>query len=334
MRARVNLLTRHAYPLYTQHIGAQFSEKVELVENGDGGDWDLAIVFEGMSVPAALTVREGGLVFVSGEPPEIGIYPPGFLAQFDRVYSAKPGRHPDAVRIQHFNNWHFGYNGSEQSYRYDHAALRALPIPEKTRDISVVTSNLSYLPNHFKRLRLIERFRQRFGERIDFFGRPHRFVEYKDEALLPYRFHLCFENSGVPGLWTEKIADPILGYAVPIYAGAPDIEKFFPGAVIRLDLDDPAAAEAVVANVLDHAEEIYQARLPALIEARRRLIEEHDLTALILAELGRVQDASPRTVRLAPPQAFADFNWRELGSRMHRRMRTLATRAAYRLRGW
>ena len=50
--------------------------------------------------------------------------------------------------------------------------------------------------------------KQHFGDAIDFYGRGHNFIPFKDDALMPYRFHICIENCQVNDLWTEKLADP------------------------------------------------------------------------------------------------------------------------------
>lgn len=55
-----------------------------------------------------------------------------------------------------------------------------------------------------------------------------RAVGNKYEVLGQYQFALCFENCIYPGYITEKIFDCFLANCIPIYLGAPDIEKFIP----------------------------------------------------------------------------------------------------------
>ncbi len=50
----------------------------------------------------------------------------------------------------------------------------------------------------------------------------------KMEKLAEYKFVICFENAVFPGYVTEKIFDALVSGAVPIYMGAPDVEKFVP----------------------------------------------------------------------------------------------------------
>lgn len=99
------------------------------------------------------------------------------------------------------------------------------------------------------RLELISFFHQR-GE-LDLFGQgwtdlrnlPPRWRQVLTESFskappLPcenklatirgYRFCLCVENARFPGYVTEKLLDCLVAGVVPLYLGAPDIEKYFP----------------------------------------------------------------------------------------------------------
>lgn len=47
-------------------------------------------------------------------------------------------------------------------------------------------------------------------------------------TLAGYRFALCFENAAHPGYVTEKLFDAMFAGTVPVYLGAPDIERYVP----------------------------------------------------------------------------------------------------------
>lgn len=60
-------------------------------------------------------------------------------------------------------------------------------------------------------------------------------VVSKIETLKNYRFSVCFENArDIEGYITEKIFDSLFAGCIPIYWGAPDIEKWIP-APLYLD---------------------------------------------------------------------------------------------------
>ncbi|OFZ65884.1 MAG: hypothetical protein A2V79_06815 [Betaproteobacteria bacterium RBG_16_56_24] len=50
----------------------------------------------------------------------------------------------------------------------------------------------------------------------------------KLETISGYRFSICFENMAFAGYVTEKIVDCFVAGTVPLYLGAPDIEKIVP----------------------------------------------------------------------------------------------------------
>jgi len=55
-----------------------------------------------------------------------------------------------------------------------------------------------------------------------------KIVEDKLKTISFYKFSICFENVSYPGHITEKIIDCFVAGVIPIYLGAPDIEKFIP----------------------------------------------------------------------------------------------------------
>lgn len=327
-RPAVNILHRHDAALFGPHFNPA-RDGYDVTENGDfDQEWDLLIVFEALKVPATYKVRDGGLVFISGEPPEIGNHSHAFLRQFDAVFCAGASARvaPFVSSEQHFNNWHFGYSAARSAYRYDHRAIRDLPPPTKSLTLSTVTSNLNYMPMHIKRRAIVDRLSHDYAGRIGFFGRPHRYVEYKEDAILPYRFHLCIENCSVPDLWTEKIADAILGYAIPVYAGCPNIERYFPGATIMIDIDDYASARRTIDDILTDEEALYRQRFDALVAARRRLTDDFDISTLIGDRLRSTRSPETRSVLLTPEMDLPLARARDLLMRARRKMTTFAWR--------
>jgi hypothetical protein len=53
-------------------------------------------------------------------------------------------------------------------------------------------------------------------------------IRDKATALRRHRYALCFENTIFPGYITEKIFDCFSAGTIPIYLGAPDIERYVP----------------------------------------------------------------------------------------------------------
>ena len=53
-------------------------------------------------------------------------------------------------------------------------------------------------------------------------------VESKYRTLSKYLYAICFENMIMPGYLTEKLFDCFFSGTIPVYLGAPDIEKYVP----------------------------------------------------------------------------------------------------------
>ncbi|MFH1497951.1 MAG: hypothetical protein ABII82_09015, partial [Verrucomicrobiota bacterium] len=106
----------------------------------------------------------------------------------------------------------------------------------------------------------------------------------KAEAVDPFRYHIAVENHLAPHHWTEKLADAFLGFSLPFYFGCPDVAEYFPPeSYIPIDIFDPAGAERIIREAI--ARDEYTKRLPAILEARRLVLEKYgtfqQLAALI-----------------------------------------------------
>jgi hypothetical protein len=116
-------------------------------------------------------------------------------------------------------------------------------------------------------------------------------VDDKADAILPNRYHLAVENGAGPHAWTEKLADPFLCWAFPFYAGCDNVEKYFPAESFSyVDLDDPhKEAQRLVTEIQNGR---WQASLGAIGEARKRILEQHNLM-IQLSELTLAVAARP-----------------------------------------
>jgi Glycosyltransferase family 10 (fucosyltransferase) C-term len=154
--------------------------------------------------------------------------------------------------------------------------LVASRVSDKTKSISYIASNQTLLAGHRKRNALREFLLREAGDKIDIFGRGIRYIEDKWNALAPYRYSIAIENSNALDYWTEKLADCFLSWTVPLYDGCPNIEDYFPAdSLIRIDATDQMATVARIEALL-HCDE-WETRLPALQEARRRVLETHQM---------------------------------------------------------
>jgi len=169
--------------------------------------------------------------------------------------------------------WHVGRS-------YDQ--LKSEPLPsDKPRRLSWVTSGRAHLPGHRKRLAFLQRLRG--AVEFDLYGRGFGAIADKWAALAPYRYSVAFENSVLDDYFTEKVADPIMAGALPLYYGSANLERYLPsGAFLRFDPDDPL----VLDRIRDWtASDLWLERRPALEEAKALLLDRYNVWRVLAEEL-------------------------------------------------
>lgn len=102
----------------------------------------------------------------------------------------------------------------------------AAEIAEKPHNMSLIASPKAWLSGH-KLRHTIARWAQDQKLDVDLCGLAYRPLANKREGLLPYRYSVVIENGREYGYFTEKLLDALLCGTVPIYWGAPDVDKFF-----------------------------------------------------------------------------------------------------------
>ena len=219
-------------------------------------------------------------LLVTTEPSSIKYYGRGFLAQFGYVLTSQEHwaiPHPDPIFGQSGYRWFYGV-GPEGLRDYDR--MVAHPPLAKTGLISTVTSAKRQRHTlHDRRHAFVQALAQRLPE-LERFGHGIRPVGDKAEAMDPFRYHVAIENHIAPHHWTEKLADCFLALSLPFYHGAPDAGDYFPeGSFVPVDLDDPDASARLIRETM--ARDHYAHHLPQLREARRRVLEEYNLFALL-----------------------------------------------------
>ena len=80
--------------------------------------------------------------------------------------------------------------------------------------------------------------------------------------------------------FAAKIHAPLC-LTLPFYAGDPKLEQVLPPeSFIRIPVDDPPEALRIIKSAVENDE--YSRRLPALVEARRLVIERYNLYSQVL----------------------------------------------------
>jgi len=221
-------------------------------------------------------------LLITNEPSSITVYGRDYSRQFGLVLTfqepwAMP--HPQAIFSQPGLLWYYGYPSAGGHVRaYDE--LAAMPAPVKTREVSTICSSRQGRATlHHRRFNFTQRLQAAIPE-LEIFGHGVRPMNDKAEVIDPYKYHLTIENHYYPHHLTEKLPDTFLGYAVPFFYGCPNAEEYFPkDSFIRIDMNDLAKTIDIMRSTIAANE--YHDRLPYVREARRRVLEEYNLFAVI-----------------------------------------------------
>lgn len=283
---RINILSGvQKDPFFAQWDKERFPETEYYICENSVEDiiWDIVVVYENVKHSLTIKCKRGGLIYVAGEPPMMRPLPNVFLRQFDKVVIPNiNSKHSHKILSHGFLNWSLGVSFRTKKHRYDFRQLKYLETI-KTKNISIVTSNKRMMPGHNRRMKIINKLREDFPTQIDFYGTGHNFVEYKADALIPYRFHICMENSTIPYYWTEKFSDPILANCIPIYCGCTNINDYFDKRGYEtFSCNDYSALKSLINKILKDPEEMYQKYYPYMRQNREAILTKENLIPFII----------------------------------------------------
>lgn len=241
--------------------------------------------------PELLPCPEEHTILVTTEPPTITRYGKAFASQFHTVLTSQDAEalpHPRRLHSATGNLWFHGRSYDE---------LTAIDGCEKTKNVSTVCSSKRQKHTaHHARYDFTQWLKGKLPE-LEIFGHGVRQVENKFDALDPYRFHLAIENYSAPHHWTEKLADPLLSFCVPIYHGCPNVADYLPeDCFIRIDINQRKEALEIISRELSDPDS-YHRRLPVIREARQLILEKHNLLAILATKIGQAHNSAGKPSR-------------------------------------
>lgn len=284
---------------------------LEFVFDRDARTYDWLVVYDDLPLPddgrfsrwtERLACRRENTLLITTEPASIKAYGKGFIRQFGHVLTSQEPfaiPHPGAIFSQCALIWFYEKSHDECS--------AAFPSP-KTATISTVCSTKRQKHTlHSLRYAFTRRLAHDLPE-LQVFGHGHRFIQDKSVALDPFLYHLAIENHRARHHWTEKLADAFLGGCLPFYFGAPNVFDDFPEeSIIPIDLFDYEASRETIARAM--RDRAYEKRLPALHEARRRLLDELSLFPLLARLLPSLHHAPASAP--SPAEILSRRAWRK-----------------------
>lgn len=287
-------------------------DRCEFLFDPEARDYDWLVVYNdlprrGGGMEPLACPREHTLL-VTTEPSSIKAYGEAYAAQFGCVLTSQEAwalPHPDRIYSQPALHWFYGIGaGHVVSY----SRLAAAQPPDKTRDISMVWSGKAQRHTlHNRRAEFMRRIRAALPG-LDVYGRGAHPLDDKAEALDAYRYHIAIENHIGPHHWTEKLADPFLGFTLPFYHGCPNAAEYFPPeSFIPIDIGDFDGALATIVRAIENHE--YEKRLPSIVEARRRVLEEYNFFAVVACEIAKRH--APRSAGTVPATLYSRHGLRK-----------------------
>ena len=267
------------FDLPQQHAG-----RIEWVTDIEARDYDWLVVYDDLPPKGGerLTLRveelacpQSQTVLITYEPSSVKYFGSDYVNQYGMLMTSQNERdlpHRNRVDCPPIGAWFYG--GVKE--------MQGLPVPpEKTGMISMFGSPKAQKHTlHHRRAEFLSELAEALADSVDVYGRGYRSVEHKAEGIDDYRYHIAVENHIGPHHWTEKLSDAFLGYSLPFYVGCTNAADYFPeDSFIAIDIRDTAKAVATIKQAI--ADNEYEKRLPAIVEARRRVIEDYNLGNLI-----------------------------------------------------
>lgn len=263
-------------------------------------DYDWLVVYDEMPSKGEFSMWEAEelacpreqTILITVEPPSIKLYPRCYTSQFGYVlttHSPDELPHPGRMYGEGCLDWCAGIPYSEVFEMRDY--------PKDKTIATICSSKQQTHTLHAKRYALTKYLSERMPE-LDWYGWGVKKLDKKYEAQNDYRYSIAVENYVAPYHWTDKIADPLLSLCLTFYVGDPRLEEVFPAeSFIRIPLDDPEEAHRIIRQSIDNGE--YEKRLPAIREARRRLVEQYNMFNRV-ADL--IQEHTAKSGQAAMPE--------------------------------
>lgn len=281
----------------------------EFFINREVKECDYWVVYEGLNKEESTCCPLQNTILITGEPPSIKSYHPGFLAQFGTVITCNTDIiHPNVVLSQQSMPWHAGIirmPDGKNIVELDYDYFKSLKVTPKNKLASVICSSKSMTKGHWQRVNFVKELGRHFGQHIDVFGHGFHPIPDKWDAIYPYKYHIVLENCSIEDYWTEKLADSFLGLSYPIYYGCKNLSCYFPEKSFSpININDPKQALSIIGKIIKS--DTYERSMKYLIEANSLVLNSYNLFPMIVQLCNEIGSTSTsfETVKLKPEPAF------------------------------
>ena len=265
---------------------------------------------KGVREKTVCNVAPENVIFLNTEPRSVLNYPQKYLNQFGLISTSQyPTKHRNVHYAQAVLPWFVGYkrdNAGNYSYSLDYDTLKNSPFPEKTKLLSVISSNLAVSRGHINRLKFVEKLKAHFGDQIDVYGRGFKPFDDKWNVISQYKYHICIENCSEPYYWTEKISDCFLAGTYPFYYGCKNFADYFPSdSFTPIDILDFEKSKDIISALIEG--EKYEKSIDALKEAKNLVLDKYNMYEYIASLCDTLNpDAKKEDVEIQPCKSTLD----------------------------
>jgi Glycosyltransferase family 10 (fucosyltransferase) C-term len=265
------------------------------LENDSIYECDWLVVYNHVLKPERVLCPPENTIYIDPEPPSIRLRSLRFLKQFNYILTCRRDiKRKGVINVQQALPWHVGMQlessgrhgsldftlSSSLGFTMGYDELRHAETPNKTRLLSVISSDKSFTDGHRKRQAFVNLLKGRFGDGLEVYGRGVRDIKDKWDAIAEYKYHVVIENSVYRDYWTEKLADCFLAGAYPFYHGCPNLYEYFPsGSFTEIDINKPKEAIDIIEKGI--RSQLYENSLHKLRDAKELVLDKHNLFAML-----------------------------------------------------
>jgi hypothetical protein len=253
---------------YSNQTPNKYGEWKDIVGVTSMGEADFFIVLEGSNVQIPIDK----IIFIKREP------------NFIRTYQ---------TNYKYVIDWDDSNCGITWWVNKSYDEFKSMTYPDKTKKVScVVSSKHKHRAEYVKSL-----FRGKSP--IDLYGRGHNKALYGDNykgpleydgkcklrGLIDYEYSVVLENSQQKNYFTEKLADAILSWTVPLYWGCPNIIDLLPKNsyhLVNTNIDNPIGEiNKLINNPID---------VESLGKARDLILDEYNIWEVISKKIKTINN--------------------------------------------
>jgi len=243
---------------------------------------DYWIVCGGVNSKEKCHVKTGNVFYITDEAYPERKFNEKFLKQFDQIIAVRTDLNDQYKVINNFEltPWYFNKSYNE---------LVSMINVSKTKDISIVSSDLTLLPGHKNRYAFVNKMIGHFKDRIDVFGRGFNEIEDKYDALIDYKFSIAIENNPLNDYFTEKISECYLTHTMPIYYGAPNIDHYYnPKSLIKIDINNYKEAITIIENAIES--NLYEKSLENILQSKMLYLNNYHFAPAIINIINQIDN--------------------------------------------